>query len=336
MSKEKLSEEVFEDISERESEGLVSNDSGSDEVEKLALDSKEKDFLSNYGLIEGIIIFMVLVPLIVGFLGLFTMSDNVLTWIAISLVSLVINIVFQTSETGKKLKIIQAKRDKINSLKNKDLLDELLTKNKFKLTKEIGISSSIVENRFLAIDDESHKIAVMTVTSGLNNIAKYSIGDIISLDEIIECELIIDDTTVKKSGLGRAVVGGALLGGTGAIVGAITGKSSNLLNDVRIKLVLSNESAFHEIVIFSDFKKGIEKKDAKYEAVLNSADRIYSTIKAYMISKEKNENVETPERDGLKNISPKSKIIELKSMLDEGLISQEDFDNKKRKLIDEM
>ncbi|EPZ54444.1 hypothetical protein H477_3583 [[Clostridium] sordellii ATCC 9714] len=41
--------------------------------------------------------------------------------------------------------------------------------------------------------------------------------------DIIEFELLEDGESITKGGLGRAVAGGVLLGGVGAIVGGVTG-----------------------------------------------------------------------------------------------------------------
>lgn len=41
--------------------------------------------------------------------------------------------------------------------------------------------------------------------------------------DIVDYELLEDGESITKGGLGRAVVGGALFGGVGAVVGGVTG-----------------------------------------------------------------------------------------------------------------
>ena len=76
-------------------------------------------------------------------------------------------------------------------------------------TKQIG--------NFIAFDDNQKKWATLSSFRG-------KIQQIYSYDDIIDFELLEDGTSVASGGLGRALVGGALFGGAGAIVGGVTGK----------------------------------------------------------------------------------------------------------------
>jgi len=65
--------------------------------------------------------------------------------------------------------------------------------------------------------------------------------------------------------------------------------------------------------------KRIELKRQKYQ-IENYGDRI----------DQKEENTTQPVKDN------KQKLVELKSMLDDGLITQEEYDEKRKKLLEEM
>lgn len=63
---------------------------------------------------------------------------------------------------------------------------------------------------------------------------------IIDLTTIIDCELVEDNSTVIKGGLGRAIVGGVLAGGVGAIVGAGTRNSSDIVNNFSVRIIMND------------------------------------------------------------------------------------------------
>lgn len=64
----------------------------------------------------------------------------------------------------------------------------------------------------------------------------YSYGD------IIDCDLLEDEESLTSGGLGRAIAGGLLLGGVGAIVGGVTGKRKTkaLVRSMKIKITLNS------------------------------------------------------------------------------------------------
>lgn len=64
---------------------------------------------------------------------------------------------------------------------------------------------------------------------------------IFNYSDIIDFELVENDKTiVNKGGLGRAMVGGGLFGGVGAVVGGVTGKSKTerTVSSLKIKLIV--------------------------------------------------------------------------------------------------
>lgn len=71
----------------------------------------------------------------------------------------------------------------------------------------------------IAIDDNSQQIAIR---EAVGEIRKYTYSAILS------CEVLEDgETTYKKSStVGRAIVGGVIAGGAGAIIGGLSGKEN--------------------------------------------------------------------------------------------------------------
>jgi len=113
----------------------------------------------------------------------------------------------------------------------------------------------------------------------LNNNLKYQA---IPFNSIIECEIIEDNSTIMKSGLNRAIVGAAIAGTTGAIVGVATRKTSDVVNNLSIRII-TNEvlNPHHEIKIITET---INRNSDEYKQLYDNVQEIYSSVIAIIQS----------------------------------------------------
>lgn len=99
-----------------------------------------------------------------------------------------------------------------------------------------GKSDCLVKVCGIACDSEAKKIATIS-SAGLS---------IHGFDELLSCSTIIDNETMTSTSRGSqvagAIVGGVLLGGVGALVGALTSqkKSQTTIKNVQIRLVFNS------------------------------------------------------------------------------------------------
>lgn len=103
------------------------------------------------------------------------------------------------------------------------------------------------------------------------------LGTIYSAKQLNSYELVNDGNTVTKGGisLGRAVVGGALFGGVGAVVGGVTGKrtSKEYVNSIQIRLdISSGGKTLHEYIDILNKKTELGSKD--YREAMEKASEI--------------------------------------------------------------
>ena len=65
---------------------------------------------------------------------------------------------------------------------------------------------------------------------------------IYNYSDIVDFELLEDGESITKGGLGRAITGGLLFGGIGAVVGGITGgkRSKSICNSLKIKITVND------------------------------------------------------------------------------------------------
>ncbi|WP_321388736.1 SHOCT domain-containing protein [uncultured Enterococcus sp.] len=134
-----------------------------------------------------------------------------------------------------------------------------------------------------------------------------------------------DDDQIVKSGLGLAAAGGLIWGPTGAIVGAITGKGrkgKSFTSNLEITLVLKsgNKETIHFI---SDKTK---HNSLSYKSIQPQFQQMVDKLE--VILKENNRTTNDSQQ-----FDSADEIRKFKSLLDEGIISQEEFDKKKMQLL---
>lgn len=129
----------------------------------------------------------------------------------------------------------------------------------------------------------------------------------------------------SKSVVGRALVGGILLGPVGAIVGGMTGigekeitKSIKGIDNI-LSISYTDLDDNEHLLLFSC-------SDKKAKKVLNYFTKNFP-------NKYQEELMEEIDQVENKQESVADELIKLKSLLDEGLITREEFNDQKRKLL---
>ncbi|MEC0685862.1 immunity protein [Bacillus haynesii] len=108
----------------------------------------------------------------------------------------------------------------------------------------------------------------------------------IPFDKIVDSEILIDDTTVMKASRSQqvagALIGGAIAGGVGAIIGGSSPNTTGINTVKRIRLKITNED-FENPVYYIDFlptrdklnrriNKGWNKEDSTVSYALKKAE----------------------------------------------------------------
>lgn len=177
----------------------------------------------------------------------------------------------------------------------------------------------------LYIDSNNKKWAVAT-NKGIN----YFFG----FEDITDYALIEDGNRLtQQGGIARSLAGGVLLGGTGAIIGAITAPTKAVINQMYIDIFTNNAAcSISRIYLINSETK---TNSLLYQNAKTIAQTILSKI-AYMCA---NAPVtEKAQQNKEKNKSPISadiaeEIRKFKLLLDEGAISEEEYVNIKEQLL---
>ena len=156
-------------------------------------------------------------------------------------------------------------------------------------------------------------------------------GNTFSYDNLLSFELLEDGQSITKGGLGRAVAGGLLFGGVGAIVGGVTGgkKSKGICNSMKLRVSLKNA---HTDVVYINFITTETKTSSFiYKGAQDSAQKCITALELINDTNQIThaEHISTV----VQTTSAADEILKFKTLLDQGIITQEEFDAKKKELL---
>lgn len=178
---------------------------------------------------------------------------------------------------------------------------------------EIDSSPNILDYRVIRFYTEEHFIEIPTTLEKLR----------ISYSDIIDYELLEDGAAIQEGGIGRAVVGGLIAGGAGAIVGSTTRKTKDFCTSLAIKITVRNRGAEYATFINSKINKNTLHYKTRYKAAQDAMSQLL------LITRENSVNNET--QNGY--TSKADEILKLKKLLDAGAIDQDEFVSLKQELI---
>ncbi len=197
----------------------------------------------------------------------------------------------------------------------------------FTTTKKIG--------SFIAFDNDRKKWAKLYKGSalevnqsaiGISNSTNTTIEEVYNYDDIVNFELLEDGESVASGGLGRALVGGILFGGAGAIVGGVTGrkKTKEICNSLRLKVTVDN---IDEPVVYIDFiDTPLKRSNDIFKGIAEMAQESLSTFQLICDKRE--------DKSEEQSLSASDEIKKYKELLDSGAITDEEYNQKKKQLLD--
>lgn len=180
---------------------------------------------------------------------------------------------------------------------------------------EHSFSTTKIYNKYISIDEKSKLFTIN------KHVYEYS--------SLLSYELLEDGASVTKGGLGRAVVGGVLFGGVGAIVGGVTGKkrSRNICDSMKIRVSLKNASKDVEYITIVSYP--IKTNSYEYGEAQKLAQECITALDYISNFNQYQKSSYVQPR----SISAPDEIMKYKTLLDNEVITQEEFDTKKKQLL---
>lgn len=195
-------------------------------------------------------------------------------------------------------------------------------------------------------DERNNRLFVITRTLNIKN------GDdccIIPIDyeDIIKVELVEDGKTISSRSTTRTVggvlVGGALLGGAGAIVGGLSGniETTRKVSKLEVKMLLRRATSNTISMNFvSDRTFDLSKPEElnNYNTVYDYAVKAKDMIEIIIDKMEREDSTQTSVQNSIKTQYDKSssiadEILKLNKLKEDGIISNEEFIQLKKELI---
>ena len=156
----------------------------------------------------------------------------------------------------------------------------------------------------------------------------------IKYNQIVDFELLENGGSLAKGGVGRAVVGGMLFGSTGAIVGSTTRKQKKLCESLCIKLTLK---AFEEPSYYINFiEKPVDVGSEYYKDVVKKAQDMMSKLQliaSSMSAPVQEDTGKNMDGNAEANADPIAEIRGYKALYDEGILTEEEFQQKKKQIL---
>ncbi|MGX6962464.1 SHOCT domain-containing protein [Vagococcus xieshaowenii] len=155
-------------------------------------------------------------------------------------------------------------------------------------------------------------------------------------DDLNSYELLENGSAITSGGLGvgRAIVGGVLLGGVGAVLGGVTKKKkqTNFVESLKILVTFKNKKPVSTTI---DFIKKKQKKDKKYESILLTAQETLAGFDYIINVLENDKHGEIVGNiSGSNNLSVADELRKYKELADDGIITIEEFESKKKELLE--
>lgn len=160
---------------------------------------------------------------------------------------------------------------------------------------------------------------------------------VLKFEQILDFEIFENGNSVVSNKTGSAIVGGLLFGGLGAIAGA---SGSRIISDncKTLKLNIYTTDVTNSVVTLDLLDKGIEKNSTEYE---NLKDTINKMIGFLKIARESNRQAERKEDkkvivENIEDINQNnnlSKLKELAQLKEQGIITDKEFEESKKKIL---
>ena len=185
----------------------------------------------------------------------------------------------------------------------------------------------------------SREVKDVSVLMGIDETNKllFMAKNIIPYKDVITYELLEDENTVTKGGLGTAVAGGLAFGAAGAVVGSVVGKKTqNICSSMQLRVTLRN--SFTDSVNIKFIIEDTKKSSYLYKHSQEKAQECISLLEIVLDYNRNNAPVDTvkaieSESMNAQALSAADEILKFKQLLDAGILTQDEFDAKKKQLL---
>lgn len=152
-------------------------------------------------------------------------------------------------------------------------------------------------------------------------------ADIFIYENIVDYELLQNGATLSKGTMGGALVGGLLFGTTGAVVGAAGSKrvDINVCTNLSVKITLKD--TYRKVCYITFVDGSLATNSNAYKVAYTLAQNCMSYFKVAC------EMVQKIDNSVMLQTSGADELRKFKGLLDDGIITQEEYEKKKKQLL---
>lgn len=160
--------------------------------------------------------------------------------------------------------------------------------------------------------------------------------------ELRSFELLEDDSEIVSGGVGKAIVGGALFGGFGAVAGAVAGNKKTKKTVDNMVLKINTHDINFPCIMITYINKTTKVTSNDYRKSLSLAQETISCLEIILNALEsmkaavEQQNAVVPPAPAeapQQPLDPVSEIKKYKELLDMGAISEDEYNTKKSELL---
>lgn len=178
---------------------------------------------------------------------------------------------------------------------------------------------------FFALDSINKRIRINTYVKWEKKFVIYNFSD------LLECKIFESESAKEGKNLsaGKAAVGAALFGAPGAVVGGMVGKKGkSFCNSLKVRFKFKNETGYKDIFLIEN---RLEKSSILYRERIKYAKQIQDISEAIIRQYHPELFAETPPAGD--PVSAADEIAKFKALLDQGAITSEEYNAKKKQLL---
>lgn len=184
----------------------------------------------------------------------------------------------------------------------------------------------------ISVDSERRKVCLTSLSD------KTPRHRIISYKDLLSVELIQDGHSISKtsrtSQVGNALLGGVLLGGVGAVIGALTSASTTkgLVTNLKLEIVVNDENS----PVFSVNFQNINSKEngPTHEGSLKKAREWMGRLNVLIkLADEEDEEDNIPTDEQTSTLSVADELKKLADLMQQGLLTEDEFSQQKKMLL---
>ena len=176
--------------------------------------------------------------------------------------------------------------------------------------------------RYLDLKFDNKTKQILIARKLLTDYRLYNFSDVINYKENV-----VGSHISKHHRVARGLAGGALLGGAGMVAGALTGgKDYDAVSRLSISIFFKDGTTYEDVFLKGDTKtEGII-----YNVAIKGMNSLIGKLESILVENNSVANDKAQPKEMSENAQ---KLRDLKALLDDGVITNEDFEARKKQLL---